>query len=827
MKRFSEFSTAYQYTKINEGTIDIFTGNGGGNNDSKKCNNILQMFKMAFLNVATGKKSSDADEKTNLSKREQQQIKFAKELAKQADDALKAELKHEEELELAYNELAHKQKMAELNAEDARKKYEREKELAAVKATIAKLDAKSNLLKTMSGGPSNGPIIDKILVQMQEISNGVLPAEKKLMDNIRGVIFAACYDKDGKYIGDGKSIKELIEAQYKDKPEFKEIFDEIQKDPTFKALGGKDGSTLPATAEEFEKWADGIVNDGLPTTETMKKAQEVYDELDQTLSENRKKKAANEKKIETLKGEIEGDEPKLPDAVKSLVDKAGKNKDVTDEDVKTAGNAFVNELQDKIKTAYKAAKDNNSDPNEDGNVKKYLGMLKSITGDDTITVEIPDDGTEPKIKSGPNGLKLKDDITQKDLEEPIEELTQDYKSYKEKKDQIEKLEEENKKITENTKQAIENANGILKEYDNGITDDEKKFEIKVEDGKNLENVVADKTKANKKAIKKNEDSLAAIHVEAAKAHKDLEQKEKEDELKQYDEKISKDETFQKELKASLDGTSEDLYGDHAMEPDKDGSILVPTGEVGEDGNPKYDKISKKDLENPSTDIQKKLDRTMYIRQASVSDDKINELLNATPTDDSEEAKLECAKKIKLGQELKKAKLHAVGELEKEVKDSEGQTMFKPLSGDDLEKLYNAEKDYNPDEDWDDDDTDNVDMDDDEKTERKNKIKDSEGMSDEDKENKAKEDLEKAKKGDINPATVFKGGHDKRTGKPLKTMKHIYNDNYRISRKEYNEMITRYKEKKAQKAKKDKEGEGGQSESLQIKSLRSFIRESLR
>lgn len=827
MKHFSEFSTTYQYTKINEGTLDIFTGKGDGNNDSKKCTSILQMFKMAFLNVATGKKGGD-DENTNLSEREKQQVQFANELAKQAEKALQDELKHEEKLELAYNELAHKQKMAELDAEEARKKYEREKELAAVKATIAKLTEKSNMLKTISGGPSNGALIDNILVQMQEVSKGVLPAEKKLMDNIRGVILSACYDKDGKYIGEGKSIKELVEAKFKDTPEFKEIFAEIQKDPTFKALNKK--GALPTTKDEMEKWIDGVVNEGLPTTETMKNAQAVYDELDQELSENRKKKNANEKKIETLQGELkETDEPKLPDAVKSLVDKARKNKkdkkdsdnDVSDEDVKSAGNALVKDLQDKIK----AAKAKGEEGNE--NLEKYLGMLKTITGDDSITVEIPEGGGEPQIKSdnGPD-LKLKEDITQKDLEGPIEELTKEYKEYHDKKDEITKLEEENKKITEKSKQAIENANGILKEYDNGITDDEKKFEIQIEDGKIPENVVADKTKANKKAIKKHEDSVAAVHVEAKKAHKDLEQKEKEDDLKQYDEKISQDETFQKELKASLDGTSEDLYGEHAMDPEKDGSILIPTGEV-ENGEPKYVEITAKELKNPSKETQQKLDRAMYIRQASISDEKINELLDATPTDDSEEAKLECAKKIKMGQELKKAKLHAVGELEKDVTDSNNDPMFKALDSDSLEKFYKAEKDYNPDEEWDDDDTDNADMDDDEKTERKNKIKDSEGMSDEDKEKKAKEDLEKAKNGEINPATVFKGGKDKRTGKALKTMKHVYNDNYRISRKKYKEMVQRYKEKKAEKAKKEKEDDGGQSESLQIKSLRGFILESLR
>lgn len=820
MKHFSEFSESYKYTIIKEGTIDIFTGKDG---DSSKCSSLLQMFKMAFLNVATGKRNGNDTEKTNLSKREQQQIRFAKELADHADTALKNELKHEEDLEAAYEELAHKQKMAELNAEEARKKYERAKELAAVKTTIAKLDAKTKLLKTMSGGPSDGPTIDKILVQMQEISNGVLPAEKKLMDNIRGVVFAACYDKDGKYIGDGKSIKELIEAQYKDKPEFKEIFDEIQKDPTFKALGGDGGKSLPATKEEFEKWADGIVNDGLPTTETMKNAQEEYEKLDKILSENRKKKNANEKKIENLQKEIKDGEPKIPEAVKSLIDKAGKHKDVTDEEVKSAGNALINDLQEKIIAAYEKADGENKA--DDANVQKYLGMLKNITGDDAITVE-PNESGDIKIKSGANGLQLKDDITQKDLEEPIEELTQDYKSYKENKDQIEKLEEENKKITENSKHAIEETNEILREYDKGILDEDKKFEIKVEDGKIPENVVADKTKEIQKEVKKREKAISDIHIEAAKAHKDIAQKEKEDEFKKYDEKISKDETFQKELKANLDGTSEDLYGEHALDTDKDGNMLVPTGEVDDDGNPKHVKISKKDLENPSADVKKKLDRAMYIRQASVSDDKINELLNATPTDDSDEAKLECAKKIKMGQELKKAKLHAVGELEKEVTDANGNIMFKPLSSEDLEKFHNAEKDYNPEEDWDDDTTD-TDMDDDEKTERKNKIKDAEELDDEEKENKAKEDLEKAKKGDINPATVFKGGRDKRTGKRLKTMKHIYNDKYRISRKEYNEMIARYKEKKSQKAKKDKEGEDGQSESLQIKSLRGFIRESLR
>lgn len=809
MKKFSDISST-QYIQITEANAQegLLTKLFRKNDSDTGVGGLLQAFRLSLSSVfdkavLDGKK----DDGIKLSEREKQQLAFAKELQQQTEQELKNELEHEEKLEAAYEELAHRQNMLKLKAEEERKQAERKRELNAVKQTIAKLKTKEGMLKMMTGGPLTEDFVNQILTDADNIVKGVIPAEKELMTDITALVKASMYDKDGKFIGND-GLAKCVDKFSKENPE---LLKKIQNNDLYKQLSSKKFGG--DNEKDFEAFIESNVDRCTPTTAALKIYQDELHSLQDTVKEQHKAIKDNESKIEELKKKRDDapKKPEVPGFIQTILDKDDADK-LSKDDLNALGSGLINDLSIKAKDSKLS----------DDDREAIRQKLVKLTGDSNIKIEKDDDGTFT-VKGGAKGnitkLEPKKDLSVDDVKGELKEYEQQVNDYqKSKEDHKKKVAECNEKIqtleeqNKETKSVITNK---IKEYNKTIKDSDGDFKI---DEDNYSEDLTNKVKEADKTVKGREKAIANTKLSIKKVHNTLGRLDNENKADKYAEELKDDKEFQKKLEDIKQGKDKGLFGEEDLYDEEKKVYRIPTGELDDAGKPEYKEIKKEDLEKGKN--KEIVERAIYLRTAEIPDNKINELLDAPKPDDEddEEAMKEWAKKIETGKAMKQAKLHARETLQKEY----------DISGEKLDEFINADEDFESDED--DDEDDKKDFEGADKSERDEHVKVAKNMSDEEKEKKAKKDKKDLENGDINPANVFKRGRNKVTGKPNKTFRHIYNDKYRISKDEFRKMKARYEEKQAEKkAKKDNEGEGSQSEnsSLQIKSLRSFIRESLR
>ena len=256
----------------------------GSKEQSNAFGGLLQSFRFALSSVfdqsaIEGKK----DDGIKLSEREKQQIKFAQELQAQAETELKNELDHEEKLEMAYEEFAHKKKMLQLKAEEERKQAERKRELAIIKQTVAQLNTKVGMLKMITGGPMDEAFVTQLLTDAENVAKGVLPAEKELMEDITTLVKASMYDKDGNFVGKEGMTKCLAKLE-KENPK---LFEKVKKNEVYKKLSSE--NYCGTTEEDFKSFIESNVENVSPSTASVKLYQERLHDLQDEVKENRKK----------------------------------------------------------------------------------------------------------------------------------------------------------------------------------------------------------------------------------------------------------------------------------------------------------------------------------------------------------------------------------------------------------------------------------------------------------------------------------------------------------------------------------------------------------
>lgn len=797
MKKFSDISSK-KYIRITEDSVQegVLTKFFRKKEPSKSAGGLLQAFRFSLSSVfdkavLDGKK----DDGIKLSEREKKQLAFAKELQQQTEQELKNELEHEEKLEAAYEELAHRQNMLKLKAEEERKQAERKRELNAVKQTIAKLKTKEGMLKMMTGGPLTEDYVNQVLTDADNIVKGVIPAEKELMADITTLVKASMYDKDGKFIGK-EGLAKCVDKFSKENPE---LLKKIQNNKLYRELRNKDFGG--ENEKDFEAFIESNVERCTPTTEALKVYQDELHSLQDTVKEHHKSIKENESKIEELKKTRDEvpKKPEVPSFIQTILDKDDTD-NLSKDDLNALGSGLINDLTIK-------AKDEKLSNDDREAIRQKLIKL---TGDSNIKIEKDDNG-DFTVKGGAEGnvtdLKPKEDLSVDDVKDELKDYEKQVNDYQKSKEnhkkkvaecneKIQKLEEQNKEIDSRIKDEIKVYNTKIK--------DEDKSDYKI-DVDNYSDDLTKKVKEADKAVKGREKAITDTKLSIKKVHNTLGRLDNENKAEKYVKELKDDKEFQKKLEDIRQGKGKELFGEEDLYDEEKKVYRIPTGELDDEGNPEYKEIKKEDLEKGKN--KEIVERAIYLRTAEIPDEKINELLDAPkPEDeDDEEAMKEWAKKVETGKAMKQAKLHARETLKDEY----------DISGEKLDEFINADEDFESDAD--DDEEDKKDFEGANKGERDEHIKNAKNMSDEEKEKKVKKDKKDLENGLINPANVFKRGRNKVTGKPNKTFRHIYNDKYRISKEKFREMKARYEEKQRKV----------ETETLQIQNLRDYILESLR
>ena len=713
MKKFSDISST-QYIQITEANVQkgILTSIFRKKDSNNSAGGLLQAFRFSLSSVfdkavLDGKK----DDGIKLSEREKQQLAFAKELQQQAEQELKNELEHEEKLEAAYEELAHRQNMLKLKAEEERKQAERKRELNAVKQTIAKLKTKEGMLKMMTGGPLTEDFVNQVLTDADNIVKGVIPAEKELMTDITTLVKASMYDKDGKFIGND-GLAKCVDKFSKENPE---LLKKIQNNDLYKKLSSKNFGG--DNEKDFEAFIESNVERCTPTTAALKIYQDDLHSLQDTVKEQHKAIKDNESKIEELKKKRD-EAPKKPDVpgfVQTILDKDDTD-NLSKDDLKALGSGLINDLSTKAK----------DDKLSDDDREAIRQKLIKLTGDSDIKIE-KDDNDNFTVKGGAGGnvtkLEPKKDLSVDDVKGELKEYAQQVNDYqKSKAYHKKKVEECNKKIQELEEQNKETKSAItnkIKEYNKTIKDSDGDFKI---DEDNYSEDLTNKVKEANKAVKNREKAITNTKLSIKKVHNTLGRLDNENKADKYAEELKDDKEFQKKLKDIRQGKDKELFGEENLYDEEKKLYRIPTGELDEDGNPEFKEIKKEDLEKGKN--KELVERAIYLRTAEIPDDKINELLDTPKPDneDDDEAMKEWAKKIETGKAMKQAKLHARETLQKEY----------DISGEKLEEFINADEDFDEIDDTDDED-DKKDFEGADKNERDNHVQAAKNMSDEEKE----------------------------------------------------------------------------------------------
>ena len=765
MKSLTEY---IQDKNINEDNFISKLLNKNSDGSTKHKGGFLNLFIFSLSNG--GSKSEE-----KLSKLEQQRQKFAKKLQDQTETELKKAIEREEELQAAYEELAHEKELAQRDAEEQKRIIEHKRELNAIKQAKDRIIAKKNALKLITGGPMAEEELNSLLKAIDKEAKGILPAEQELSNNISTLVKSAMYDNEGKFIGK-EGLTKCIEKYNKENPE---LYKKITQDPVFKKLSGKEFNS----EKDFKEFLDSNVEQLTPSTRILQEERDELSKLQDVITNNKKQKKDNDKEIEKIKKQLKMPELNLPEGIKDIVGK----EELSEDDIKTVANKYLKEIES-LNSNQEELKKINDDYKEK---EKLLTRLKAITGDEGVDIDLNDGKL---ILKSDKGFKVKVNISKDD----INDIVTDYKKVIDKhertvknvkgnesalKVKIEELEQQNKKLQEEMDNSVNEYNTNFKKGDDGYID-------LIEPEKAIKNNQQALDKELKKRQKADEELKTSIkQIKDTESRNDVDKKFKELESTIGD-------SLNDEIKKIRNGQS-DLYGDNKIDVTK-----FPITIKDKDGNEV--KIEEKDKDKPEN--KELINKALQLQIANTPDSTIDGLMREYPGDDaSDEEKKQWAKDYAKGKALKQAKLAAREELKEDY----------DISGDEVEELYNDMVD----------DADNDDLDDEDRKEIENNTDDNE---DEHKPTDNPEDDMKAiEQGLLHPGKVFKRGKNKLTGKPSKTYRHINNKDYRISQKEFKEKLKHYKEKKKKNKEptKDKEPTEDNNSLKTLRSLYSIILEN--
>lgn len=786
MKKFSSINNQ-NFKNINEGFWDKFGAS------SFKDLFIFAPFKNAFEKAGGG---------AQLSAKEKNNQKWAAAFEKQYNDEIKNQIKHEEDLEIAQQDAAEQMRLNQLEAAEKQKQMARERELAAIRAVTAKLKDKQKAVQNMRGGSFSEEFINQQIAEMEELTDGVIPAERKLLEDAKSTILSVYYDDDGNFKpladseGDPIPLADALETHFKDNPQ---LLKELKRNKYFKEL---EVQTFDSE-KDFENFISEHVekNPSKATLDADFEKKKVYqNQINEQHKETAKLQKDKESAEKTIKSKKEA-LSKLEKPTDELIDGA-LNKDGQPTDNQQFGKKYAQSLVNKIKNT-----------ENDEEAAPYLDKLKNLTGDQEITINRDND--EVKLYGGgDSGAFEPDSVEYK--EENINNAVKDYaKEARKYEDNKKKLEDEiskAEKTVEELEGKIEDSQkatkDIIKEYNETVPEDQQLVEDDVESSVTKIN---EQAKEAEKKVKEAE-SRNAKNKEGVKNA--IKSRKKNDEEKRYEKEINNLSTEEQE---KLQKEKDEIK--KGAETGPDGSVTFKMGDEEIKFSAEAMKEIKKDPKKMEN-FQKLADVNLAMQEIPTEPEK-----TGNPKEDAIALEKWKTKKESILAAREKLKDEKV-KVEKENEDGTKETVDEPVNVDDpksLKKIIindgedeNGKKVKNPikdiiqthgeteDEDFDHsgdlaadetidakDDEENTDTDE-ESTEAAEQLEDEiKDLSPEERTAKVKEAIKKRK---IHPGKVFRK-YKLKEGGMSSTYRCKYNKDYKISEKLYKQKVKKYNEAK--------------------------------
>lgn len=800
MKKFSSIKNQ-NFKNINEGFWDMFGAS------SFKDLFIFAPFKNAFEKASGG---------AQLSRKEKNNQDWAKKFENQYQKEINNQLKHEEDLEIEQQNAAEQMRLNQLEATEKQKQMARERELAAIKAVTAKLKDKQKAIQGYRSGAFSEEFINNQIAEMESLADGVIPAEKKLLEDAKSTILSVYYDDDGNFKplvdSEGKPIKleDALESHFKDNPQ---LLKELKRNKYFKEL---EAQTFDSE-KDFEKFINEQVEKN-PSKETLdaefekkKVYQNQINEQHKETAKLQKDKEAAEKTIKSKKDALS----KLEKPTDELIDGA-LNKDGQPTDNQQFGKKYAQSLVNKIKNA--------KDDNERNDNLQKLKDLTGLTGDELKWEEDENSG-EIKITKGDSGAFEPDSVEYK--EENINNAVKDYaKKARTYEDTKKKLEEE-----------ISNAEKTVEELEGKIEDSEKA----------TKDIITEYNKTVPEAQQLVEDDIDGSVTKINKQAKEAEKKVKEAEsrnaknkegiknAKKSIEKNEEEKRYEKEINNLSDEEQEQLQKEKneikkGAETGPDGSVTFKMG----DDEIKFSAEQMKEIQKDPKKMesfQKLADVNLAMQEIPSKPEK-----TGNPKEDAiamEKWKTKKESILAAREKLKDEKITNENGEEEPVnvedpkslkrlitddsKDEEGNTVKNPIK--DIIQTHGEteSKEFEYDDNGEDEeDTEAIDG------------EDNKDVEELDLDNKSPEEQKEAiedamKNNKVNPAKLFKRRKRKDGKGTTRSYYCIKNKEYSLSPEEYKEKMQKYKEAKKSKT-EPKEPKEPKNEARLI-SLKHYIFEN--
>lgn len=769
MKKFSSINNQ-NFKNINEGFWDKFGAS------SFKDLFIFAPFKNAFEKAGGGEQLS-AKEKNNQ--------KWAEAFEKQYNAEIKNQIKHEEDLEIAQQDAAEQMRLNQLEAAEKQKQMARERELAAIRAVTAKLKDKQKAVQNMRGGSFSEEFINQQIAEMEELTDGVIPAEKKLLEDAKSTILSVYYDDEGNFKplvdseGDPIPLADALETHFKDNPQ---LLKELKRNKYFKEL---EVQTFDSE-KDFENFISEHVEKN-PSKETLdadlekkKVYQNQINEQHKETAKLQKDKEAAEKTIKSKKEALS----KLEKPTNELIDGA-LNKDGQPTDNQQFGKKYAQSLVNKIKNT-----------ENDEEAAPYLQKLKDLTGDQEITINRDND--EVKIYGGgDSGAFEPDSVEYK--EENINNAVKDYakeaRKYEDNKkkleDEISNAEKTVEELEGKIEQSEKTTKDIIKEYNETVPEDQQLVEDDVEGSVTKIN---EQAKEAEKKVKEAE-SRNAKNKEGVKNA--IKSRKKNDEEKKYEKELN---NLSKEEQEKLQKEKDTI---------KKGAETGPNGSVTFKMGDEEIKFSAEQMKEIKKD-PKKMENFQKLADVNLAMQEIpsKPALTGDPKDDAiamEKWKTKKESILSAREKLKNEKIpNENGEevpvnvedpnslkklITKDSKDENGDTVKNPIK--DIIQTHGEteSKDFEyDDEGEDEEDTEAIDG------------EDNKDVEELDLDNKSPEEQKEAiedamKNNKVNPAKLFKRRKRKDGKGTTRSYYCIKNKEYSLSPEEYKEKMKKYKEAK--------------------------------
>lgn len=783
MKKFSEInnvSEAWSWDWLKGGSKDKKS-----KGDSNGGSTVLDLF---FNQIH--RKFKEAKEES-LSPEEKRVYDWQKKFDAQYEEEINNQLKHEQELEAELDNLAKEKELSELSAKEKARQAERKRELDAIKFTRKQIESKRNKMKNWILGPTTQQDAMDMLNEINKIAEGVIPAEKELLSNVKGAFISIYYDDDGNFIGNDQ---EKVNANLNNMPE--DVRKAIINSEEYK----KAIKNPPQTEDDLKKTAN-FLNKNVRSKADIENEQQLISSFAQTETELKSKIADLQSEKKSYTAAIEKTQKELAsmkEPVHSGYDEFlnSLSEEQRNELIKNAGNAEKLEISDSqiVSIANKRLSQLTSQLKSESDEKqreKILAEIKSL-GIDDATIEKDEATGEYLIKSDKHSsIEINSDNISDSFKSGCKSGIKSYldskSTYKEEKSKKEKSIEENKKKQEQIDKDIETTNTERKENLNNCD--------KVLEENGLPKLDRDNTdplnNRNKSLAKEYDTADKNDTVYAAQVKKSKKNTAKA----AVDEKIKKFETeFTDDEKAKIENIKNSNVNDIQWEKDENGDEFVELEVVVEDPQSQkvgryMKKFKKKDLED-NQELRNMFTTAVYYK---VTQEDIGERPqfdeNATEEEQRKQAfAIRCYDEKKITQNAAKKHLQdTLGLSEDQIKNP----------NDNIEEFDNLD-DFEG---------------------------DAENEEDEDKELSGEDDEITDDDGTVlkNPTKEW---HRRKKKNGQGTTKNYYNINgASISPKEYQERRRNYKEKLA-KRKQKQQGGTGENHQYLLKPLSKYIFEML-